>query len=112
VPGELRKVTVMAVTGLGRFQLCTPAQAGSALGAAVGLATWALVAFVPAFHSGLPQPVAAVLPFALAWAGHTIAAWAVPHKVTPAAAAQPGTYNSNTGTVHILPPEPPARPVP
>lgn len=64
---------------LGRFEMCAPARAGSATGAAVGLAVWALVSFVPAFHDGVPQPVVDVLPFALGWAGHTLAAWAAKH---------------------------------
>jgi hypothetical protein len=58
-------------------------KAGAYAGAAVGLVTWALVTWIPAWRGGIPGPVAAVLPFALAWAGHVIAAWAAPHTPRP-----------------------------
>jgi hypothetical protein len=61
----------------------TKVQAGTLTGALVGLVVWALVAYVPAFHDGVPEPVVAVLPFALAWAGHTIAAYLAPHTPRP-----------------------------
>lgn len=59
--------------------LCVPARAGAAIGAAAGLVTWALVTWVPAWHHGLPDPVAAALPFALGWAGHVITAYLTRH---------------------------------
>lgn len=74
---------------LGRFRMCAPARAGASTGAAVGLVVWALVAFVPAFHDGVPQPVVAVLPFALGWAGHTLAAWAAKHPAVAEPASPP-----------------------
>jgi len=72
---------------MGKYQLCQPSAVGAGTGALVGLVVWALVSFVPAFHSGVPQPVVAVLPFALGWLGHVAAAWAVPHPAPPAAPA-------------------------
>lgn len=74
---------------MNRFTLCAPAKAGAASGAVTGLVIWALVTWVPAFRSGLPQPVAAVLPFALGWAGHVIAAWASRHQASPGPPAAP-----------------------
>lgn len=63
---------------------------GAAVGAAVGVVVWALVACVPVFHDGVPEPVVAVLPFALAWVGHALAAWHAPHTARPdLASAEP-----------------------
>lgn len=67
----------------GTFSLCGPALAGTAVGAVTGLAVWALVSFVPAFRNGVPEPVTAVLPFALAWIGHTLTTWIAPHQAQP-----------------------------
>ena len=50
-------------------------KAGTAAGAATGLVVWMLVAWVPVFHDGVPEPVVAVIPVVLAWAGHTLAAY-------------------------------------
>lgn len=77
---------------MGKFSFCVPAKAGAGVGAATGLAVWLLVSFVPQFHSGVPEPVVAVLPFALGWLGHTAASWIAPHKTVVAAApASPGS---------------------
>ena len=64
----------------------TKVKAGTPAGGVTGLVVWALVTFV--FKNGLPQPVMDALPFILAWAGHTIAAYLAPHthRATPAAA--------------------------
>lgn len=51
---------------------------GSGIGAATGFVVWALVAFVPAFRNGVPEPVVAVLPFALGWLGHVIGGYLTP----------------------------------
>jgi hypothetical protein len=59
-------------------------KAGAAAGAAVGVVTWALVTWIPGWRGGIPEPVAAALPFTLAWVGHVIAAWAAPHTPRPA----------------------------
>jgi hypothetical protein len=75
----------------GRFSLCGPALAGTAVGAVTGLAVWALVSFIPAFRNGVPEPVTDVLPFALAWTGHTLTAWITPHQAAPAAVIPPVT---------------------
>ncbi len=61
------------------YQVESKVKQGAAVGAATGVVVWALVSFVPTFHTGVPEPVVAVLPFALAWAGHTIAAYRAPH---------------------------------
>jgi Kef-type K+ transport system membrane component KefB len=52
---------------------------GAGAGAVAGLVVWALMSFVPAFHTGVPEPVVAFIPVALAWAGHVTAAWLAPH---------------------------------
>ena len=56
---------------------------GSAIGAATGIVVWALVSFVPAFRTGVPQPVVDAIPFVLAWLGHTAAAYLAPHTPRP-----------------------------
>jgi hypothetical protein len=64
---------------------------GAGAGAATGLVVWALISFVPMFHTGVPEPVVAVIPVFLAWLGHTIAAYSAPH--TPRnIASQPVTH--------------------
>jgi hypothetical protein len=50
-------------------------------GLPVGLVSALLVAYVPAFHSGLPPVVVALLPFVLALVSSTAAAWLAPHTV-------------------------------
>ena len=84
---------------MNRFQLCAPARAGAASGAVTGLVIWALVTWVPAFRSGLPQPVADVLPLALGWAGHVLAAWAAKHQVVPGPPASPPPPGPGTAPV-------------
>jgi hypothetical protein len=56
-------------------------KAGAAGGSLVGLATWLLVSYVPAFHGGLPPAVAALLPFVLTLLASTLSAYAAPHTV-------------------------------
>lgn len=75
--------------GTGKSGLCGPAKAGAGAGAATGLVVWLLVSFIPQFHSGVPEPVVAVLPFVLGWLGHTAASWITPHEVSPAADGSP-----------------------
>ncbi len=58
-------------------------KAGAAVGALTGVVVWGLVSYVPAFHNGVPGPVVDLIPFALAWAGHTIAAYRAPHTSRP-----------------------------
>jgi hypothetical protein len=76
---------------------------GAATGAATGLVVWALVSYVPAFRNGVPQPVADLIPFALAWAGHTVAAYRAPHTHRPDLPAPVGDVTGVTGT-GVLPP--------
>jgi hypothetical protein len=61
----------------------TKVKAGAVAGGVTGLVVWALVSYIPAFHNGVPQPVLDVLPFALAWIGHTVAAYMAPHTSRP-----------------------------
>jgi hypothetical protein len=56
---------------------------GSFTGILSGLIAWALVAYVPAFKSGLPEQVAVFLPVAVAWLLGTVAAYAAPHTHRP-----------------------------
>ena len=80
----------------------TKVKVGTGAGFAVGAVTWALVAYVPAFHSGLPEPVADALPFVLAWVGHTVAAYRAPHTHRPDLPTPAGdvtiTYSGPTGS--------------
>ena len=59
-------------------------KAGAAGGTLVGVVAWLLVAFVPAFHDGLPPAVAALLPVVLGIVASTASAWLAPHTVRPA----------------------------
>ena len=61
----------------------TKVAAGSFTGILTGLITWALVAYVPAFRSGIPAPVAALIPVAVAWLAHSVAAYEAPHTHRP-----------------------------
>jgi hypothetical protein len=61
----------------------TKVAAGSFAGILSGLITWALVAYVPAFKSGLPPQVAVFLPVAVAWLLSTGAAYLAPHTHRP-----------------------------
>ena len=69
----------------------TKVKAGATVGAVTGLVVWALVAYVPVFHDGVPEPLVAVIPFALAWAGHVLAAYAAPHTHRPDLTPPPET---------------------
>lgn len=75
--------------GLGRFEMCAPAKAGASASAAAGLVTWALVAYVPAFHHGVPQAIQDIIPFVIAWCVHTLTAWAAKHPAVAAPASPP-----------------------
>ena len=83
----------------------TKVAAGSFTGILTGLITWALVAYVPAFRAGLPAPVAALIPVAVAWLAHSVAAYEAPHTHRPELAATAGATVPPSGTVTIVPPE-------
>lgn len=61
--------------------------AGSFTGIVTGLLTWALVAYVPAFRTGLPPPVAAFIPVAVGWLLSSVAAYRAPHTPRPVPAS-------------------------
>jgi hypothetical protein len=65
------------------MMLETKVKAGTLTGALTGVVIWALVAFIPAFHDGVPEAVVALIPFVLAWAGHTAAGYLAPHTHRP-----------------------------
>lgn len=69
---------------------------GSFTGIITGLLTWALVAYIPAFRSGLPAPVAALIPVAVAWLAHTAAAYLAPHTARPVPPPSPAPSNVST----------------
>jgi len=81
---------------------------GAATGAATGLVVWALVSYVPAFHNGVPEPVVDLIPFALAWVGHTVAAYRAPHTHRPdlftVSGPGPDVTGVTGGSVTGLPP--------
>ena len=56
-------------------------KAGAAGGTLVGVVAWLLVAFVPAFHDGLPPAVAALLPVVLGIVASTVSGYMAPHTV-------------------------------
>jgi hypothetical protein len=57
--------------------------AGSLVTVISGIVTWTLVAWVPAFHSGVPQEVQDIIPVIVAWIVGTIAAYLAPHTNRP-----------------------------
>jgi hypothetical protein len=61
----------------------TKVKAGFAGGTAAGVVTWLLVAYVPAFHDGLPPAVAALLPVVLSVLASAVSAWMAPHTSRP-----------------------------
>lgn len=66
-------------------QVETKVKAGAASGAAIGVITYLLVLAVPAFHTGVPDAVIAVIPLAAGWMAHVAAAYMAPHTRTPPA---------------------------
>jgi hypothetical protein len=70
----------------------TKVAAGSFTGILSGLIAWALIAYVPAFKTGLPEQVAVFLPVAVAWLLSTGAGYLAPHTHRP----------------DLTPPQPPA----
>ena len=61
----------------------TKTAVGSFSGILTGLITWTLVAYVPAFRTGIPAPVAALIPVAVAWLAHSVTSYAAPHTHRP-----------------------------
>lgn len=61
----------------------TKVAASSFTGIVTGLLTWALVAYVPAFRTGLPPQVAAFIPVAVGWLLSSVAAYMAPHTPRP-----------------------------
>ena len=80
----------------------TKVAVGSFTGILTGLVTWVLVAYVPAFRAGLPGPVAALIPVAVAWLAHSAAGYLAPHtpRALPVTPSLPPS-----GAVTIVPPE-------
>lgn len=83
----------------------TKVSVGSFTGILTGLITWALVAYVPAFRSGVPAPVAALIPVMVAWLAHSVAAYAAPHTPRDVGLIVPGqSGKAATGAVTVIPP--------
>lgn len=61
----------------------TKVAAGSGTGIAVGLLTWALVTFIPAWHDGIPSQLVPFIPVAAAWLVSTAAGYLAPHTHRP-----------------------------
>jgi hypothetical protein len=55
---------------------------GTTLGTAVGLITYLLTSVVPQWRSGLPEQLAAALPFIVAIAGYFGGGWLAKHRAT------------------------------
>lgn len=49
----------------------------------VTLVTWLLVTYIPGWQSGIPAPIAAFIPGAVAWLIATYAGWKAPHTHRP-----------------------------
>lgn len=61
----------------------TKVAVGSFAGVLTGFITWALVAYVPTFRTGLPDQVAQLLPFGVAWLIYTVGGYLAPHTHRP-----------------------------
>lgn len=61
----------------------TKVAAQSATGITIGLLTWALTYFIPAWHSGIPGPLLPFIPVAAAWLTGTGAGWLARHTHRP-----------------------------
>jgi hypothetical protein len=57
----------------------TKTAAGASVTALTGVVTWILVTYVPAFHSGLPVPLATFLPYVIGTVAGAVAAYLAPH---------------------------------
>ncbi len=55
---------------------------GTTLGTAVGLVTFLLTSVVPQWRTGLPEQLAAALPFIVAGVGYFVGGWLAKHKAT------------------------------
>lgn len=49
----------------------------------IGLLTWALVTYVPMWHSGIPADLQPFLPVAAAWVLSTVSGYFAPHTYRP-----------------------------
>jgi hypothetical protein len=65
----------------------TKTAAAASVSTVTGVVTWVLVTYVPAFHSGLPLPLATFLPFIIAAILGAASGWLAPHTPRPAVAA-------------------------
>jgi hypothetical protein len=61
----------------------TKVAASSAAGIVTGLLSWALVAFIPVFKSGIPGELQPFLPVAAGWLVATAAGYLAPHTHRP-----------------------------
>jgi len=57
---------------------------GTLVGSAAALVSWALTYFIPAWHSGIPAPLQALIPGVVAAAGYFIAGYRSTHSATVA----------------------------
>jgi hypothetical protein len=64
----------------------TKVKAGAGASSVSGAIVWALVAYVPAFHNGVPVPLTAVIPVIVSVLSGAVAAWLAPHTPRPAIA--------------------------
>jgi hypothetical protein len=62
----------------------TKVAASSGTSVITGIVTWILVTYIPVFHSGLPAPLAAFLPWIVSAVSGAIAGYAAPHTTVPA----------------------------
>jgi hypothetical protein len=84
---------------------------GSAGGISVGLLTWALVTFVPAWNAGIPDQLVPFLPIAAGWLTSTIAGYLAPHTHRPDLAEPVPAAVPVLPSMPEPPPAPPAREV-
>ena len=80
------------------------AAGGAGSGAAGILIVWLLVTYVPGFRTAPPE-ILALIPVALGWAGHVIAAYAAPHDASRDPAAIPSPASGLRGNVQLVPPQ-------
>jgi len=67
----------------------TKAVAPAGVSVVAGVLTWALVTYIPAWKDGIPETIAALIPWAAAWLIATVTGYLAPHTARPDLALPP-----------------------
>lgn len=67
----------------------TKTAAAASVSTVTGVITWMLVSYIPAFHAGIPAPLATFLPFIVASVLGAVSGYLAPHTPRPAVPPAP-----------------------